>query len=95
MGMFDWVNLKMKCPNCGEEINRFQTKDYDCELKTRNPLETNYFYGGCENCETWITFERKQTIGVFKDYAVTVKQECFSHDEIVLSEEEVIKLIVT
>lgn len=27
MGMFDWVDFKMRCPRCGEEVDGFQSKD--------------------------------------------------------------------
>lgn len=30
MGMFDYVNFKMKCPECGTEVASFQTKDLSC-----------------------------------------------------------------
>ena len=35
MGMYDYVELNVKCPICGNTIiNTFQTKDFDCVMDT-------------------------------------------------------------
>lgn len=56
MGMFDYVEITVKCPNCNVKINPFQTKEKDCFLRTLNFWEVDYFYAGCKNCETYIEF---------------------------------------
>lgn len=58
MGMFDNVNFKMNCPNCGKEVDDFQTKDHHCALNTIDPDLVDDFYSSCDNCKTWISFER-------------------------------------
>jgi len=54
MGMFDYVNYKAPCPNCGVELNRWQTKDDCCCLTMLEPWQVKYFYAICGNCGTWI-----------------------------------------
>lgn len=60
--MFDYVNFKIACPNCGHEVREFQTKDTECCLHTVEYWETSYFYSACDNCEASITFSRNQRI---------------------------------
>ena len=54
MGMFDSIELKMPCPECGAEIDGFQSKDGDCVLATLQPYETQYCYSGCDKCGAWV-----------------------------------------
>ena len=38
MGMYDYVELDVSCPICGNAIvNTFQTKDFDCLMDTYQP----------------------------------------------------------
>src|SRR5687767_491212 len=60
MGMFDWVNFKMPCPECGAEMTGFQTKDTDCSMAEVEPDATNNFYSGCEHCGAWVEISRNQ-----------------------------------
>ena len=32
MGMYDSFIIDDKCPNCGEELNEIQSKEFNCEL---------------------------------------------------------------
>lgn len=57
MGMFDYVNVSMPCPNCGKVIESFQTKDEDCTLDTIEPDRLGCFYAYCK-CKTWVQFTR-------------------------------------
>lgn len=61
MGMFDYVNFKMQCPNCGRETENFQSKDGKCWLETVEPDTVDEFYTMCR-CDTWIEFSRVSTI---------------------------------
>lgn len=78
MGMFDWVNFEIECPNCKTKVNGFQTKDSACVMGTLEFWETNNFYASCPECNTWMEFtikkiprpNRKITI---KDYKKEVK----------------------
>ena len=56
MGMFDNVNVRIDCPNCGETVEDFQSKDSYCELGTIDPTRIDRFYGTCDNCNLWIEF---------------------------------------
>ena len=53
MGLFDSVNYKAKCPNCGANIDTWQTKEGACILELLEPWEVKYFHGSCE-CGAWI-----------------------------------------
>jgi hypothetical protein len=66
MGMFNVINFSMSCPNCGVEINEFQTKDGNLLLDIVEPDSVNNFYSSCDNCSrsginTWIEFSRAPT----------------------------------
>lgn len=58
MGMFDYVDFKMKCPGCGKDVGPFQSKDGECYLETIKPVDVNNFYESCKNCDGWIEFNR-------------------------------------
>ena len=57
MGMFDYVNFKMPCPECGKEVTGWQTKDTSCDMNEVEPDVTNNFYAPCD-CGCWIEFYR-------------------------------------
>ena len=52
MGMFDYVNYKMKCPTCGAEMADFQTKDLGCTMAVVEITEVLNFYDSCRKCGT-------------------------------------------
>ena len=56
MGMFDYVDYEMKCPECGHKVKDFQTKDTSCTMGTVKPHQTIHFYASCPNekCRAWI-----------------------------------------
>ena len=56
MGMFDWVNFKAPCPNCGTEVTGWQTKSTDCTLSTVTPAEAGNWYSSCSKCGLWIEY---------------------------------------
>ena len=65
MGMFDWIEFKIPCPNCGTEVKDFQSKDGNCELQrltVKELVQQSYgnakFYTNCPNikCNMWIEF---------------------------------------
>ena len=57
MGMYDYVNFKMNCPKCSEEVTGFQTKSAHCILDTVDPVAIDNFYTKC-SCGNWIEFSR-------------------------------------
>ena len=60
MGMFDMVNFDMKCPECGELLNDFQTKDLNRCLQIVEIDDIYNFYTFCKNCKLWIEFNREK-----------------------------------
>lgn len=62
MGLYDWVYIKRKCPNCGEiEISQFQTKDLGCnfscyEIGDEVPTNSSNidFVDICSKCNCFI-----------------------------------------
>ena len=52
--MFDYVNYKALCPNCGTEIVRWQTKDGCCVAESLETWEVESFYSSCPKCGAWI-----------------------------------------
>lgn len=57
MGMFDDVNFKMPCPECGKEVRGWQSKDGPCNLDLIEPDTVSNFYAPCA-CGCWIEFYR-------------------------------------
>lgn len=57
MGLFDYVNFKTKCPNCGATVDGFQSKDGPCELERLEYWKVKKFYSSCPKCNTWIEYE--------------------------------------
>ena len=62
MGMFDYINIAVKCPNCGEEMSGFQSKDGRCSLGHVEFWEVDYFYDSCQECNTWVRFQIKENV---------------------------------
>ena len=58
MGMFDYVNFKMPCPNCGAGVDGWQTKDSTCSLELVEPDGLMRFYASCPECDAWLEFSR-------------------------------------
>lgn len=59
MGMFDYIDFEMKCPNCGELVDDFQSKDSACWMDTISPFDVLNFYSSCKKCGTWIEFNKR------------------------------------
>ena len=63
MGMFNWVNYQMNCPECGHLVTGFQTKDESLVSLYLENVEINQigkFYSECDNCGLWIEFILKR-----------------------------------
>lgn len=60
MGMHDYVNFEMKCPNCGTMLRDWQTKDGKCLLEVVEIDTIDEFYTSCQKCRTWYSFSRKK-----------------------------------
>lgn len=64
MGLFDWVDFEMDCPNCGHKLKEFQTKDGDNYMNTVDAFYVDRFYTACDNCGMWIEFLRKSKLPI-------------------------------
>lgn len=58
MGMFDWVAFKCPCPECGDVLGQWQTKDGDRVLELLTPSSVDNFYDICVGCDLWIQLDR-------------------------------------
>lgn len=60
MGMFDYVKHRSKCPDCGEIVEPFQTKDAECVLDVldHSDKRIHVYYAQCRNCKTFIEYTR-------------------------------------
>jgi hypothetical protein len=54
MGMFDYINFKANCPECGTEITNWQSKNGKCALEVLEPWQVKVFHALCNNCKTFI-----------------------------------------
>lgn len=66
MGMFDDIKLlePVPCPDCGEPLMDFQSKDGDCCMSTITPHDLRFaeirrFYTSCGKCGRWVEYRRK------------------------------------
>jgi len=59
MGMYNWVNFEIECPKCGNKVDGFQSKPWNGEFEWVNPWDVEEFHTQCDNCFTWIEYERK------------------------------------
>jgi len=53
MGMYDNVKFESKCRNCGYILDKWQTKDKECLLRTYEAKDVNNFYTICDDCGEW------------------------------------------
>lgn len=74
MGMFDYVNLEIKCPKCGAVVDGFQTKDNGCLMDELEYWEVNHFYSSCEKCGLWFDFVRRTPKIPLSDYDVNISK---------------------
>ncbi len=58
MGMFDYVKFSTECPECGDQISDFQSKDGPCELKKIRAHKLAYFYSECSDCGVRVSFHK-------------------------------------
>lgn len=70
MGMFDYVDLEIKCPRCGAKVDGFQTKDNGCYMTTLAYWTVNNFYSGCDKCGLEFNFNRVTPKVPLSDYDV-------------------------
>ena len=61
MGMFDWVDVIVRCPQCNTEVRGFQSKDGPCKLLTISLERVDHLYTRCPNdeCDLWLDFTRR------------------------------------
>ena len=79
MGMYDEINVDIKCPKCGSNEMNWQSKDYMCGLDMIDPDKVQEFYTYCDKCDTFTTYRR----GAENDEAVIeCRAEPYSLDEV-------------
>ena len=61
MGIYDFVDIDVYCPICGEKLPRFQTKDGNPYLNTVDFRDVDNFYTSCDKCGAWIEFTYSPT----------------------------------
>lgn len=62
MGMFDYVNFMMPCPECGTIVRNFQSKDRECFMDLLEINEVWNMYSSCSKCGRWIELSRLQKV---------------------------------
>ncbi len=74
MGMYDDIKFKIPCPVCGKQVSNFQSKDGRRMLATLDYWEVNNFYAFCDNCDTWVEYNRKKprTPTPIEDYEMSM-----------------------
>jgi len=77
MGTYDNVEFEMNCPECGTNVNDFQSKDGFCILATVKYWEVDNFYSACPSCGLWIEFTRKIPK---EELPISAYQMTVSHD---------------
>lgn len=58
MGLFNYINFEMDCPQCGDVVRDFQTKDGYCCMDMVEIEAVTNFYARCRKCNYWIVFTR-------------------------------------
>jgi ribosomal protein S27E len=58
MGMYDDINVDIKCPNCGGDTIA-QSKDGDCLINLIDPTEVSWFKIYCVDCRETTTYSRE------------------------------------
>jgi len=59
--MFDYIkDFSVECPECGNIVEGFQTKEGPGTLSFLPTESVNSFYSSCDNCNEWIEYHRVQ-----------------------------------
>ena len=79
MGMFDWITHvpETDCPNCGEPLSGWQSKDGKCQLKSIPYWHVDVFYTSCDNCNEWVEFQKEPPIRTWvpmTDYEINSRE---------------------
>ena len=80
MGMFDNVQLTVKCPKCGADVDGFQTKEAACVLDTLQPYEVSHCYAPCRECNAWVTAEVSDKAQVIREQARDSMHRQLAHE---------------
>ncbi len=79
MGMYDEINVDIKCPKCGANDVSWQSKNYLCNLDTIDPDKVQEFYTHCDKCDTFTTYRRGEKK---EEVAAECRAEPYSLDEV-------------
>lgn len=58
MPYFDFINVRMPCPTCGNEVSHFLSKCGPRRQMTIDPGDVHEFSGTCWKCGMWINYHR-------------------------------------
>lgn len=78
--MFDWVDVggpdPIPCPECGTDLEGWQTKSTGCTLTTVPWYTTHNFYTSC-SCGAWIEYRQDEEYRKerFDGFTVKVKKK--------------------
>ena len=72
MGMYDIVDIAIKCPLCGSILRQFQTKDLGRHMDLVSMSRIMNFYEICDQCNTWIEFNRNEDLPGIKAFVCSV-----------------------
>ena len=79
MGMYDEINVDIKCPKCGSNDVSWQSKNYLCNLDTSEPCKVQEFYTYFDKCVTVTTYLTIEDKG---EVAAECRAEPYSLDEV-------------
>ncbi len=79
MGMFDWVDVggpdPIPCPDCGKDLEGWQTKDTGCTLTTVPWYSASCFYTSCDGCKAWVQYTRDEVVVRPRFYGYTMESK--------------------
>jgi outer membrane lipopolysaccharide assembly protein LptE/RlpB len=73
MGMYDYVDAPpLACPECGQMISGWQSKDADCNLDRISISQVQEFYALCQ-CGVWAEYRlRRPSVVTLNDFELTI-----------------------
>lgn len=58
MNKFDYVNVVIACPKCGNAVSEFRSTEFLCNEDRIDPTFVDNFYSSCATCGNLIEFDR-------------------------------------
>ena len=54
MGIFDYVEYEMHCPDCGSVLRNFQSSSEECTMAHLKPRDVSHMYDMCLSCKAFV-----------------------------------------